>query len=489
MKILSFLLLILFTMPAALSAETLTINDPNDGWLNLRSGPGTSFRIIQRMDNGLRVEELERQGLWSNIVLPNGVVGWSYRKYMQAAGPANSGSYNATPDQWSYADNEAGWDLTRNGEVVARVFLGRDVHSGRFYYGFYRVSDDPMIHFMGATVAHSDGRERELEAKGCYARNCMTEYEGGDGVASAQVRIPISARDQAQILQEFQSGKDITFRYQSEASYAENSFKRMRLSLKGSRRAIDALRSQSQPGVERASKPEAREPVRPAPAPAAAPSRNSPVTPTGSGPSYLVNDTKDGDRFCDAEELDQYPQQINAPEMEWTRYLLTDAYSVKYVKPVSLDFVARGTTVWEQFPGNGNDIALYSNGAAVARGTVIQGSQVFHGTRWEGSWQRENQLGLMIRLKSVEKLSWGHEYFQCSHGFLIDSLSSGNRLTTDGNGNSVMKKAAWRGCTFRIHCTRWTDEHPEKRIVRSSGHLVEWSESQIAPDQLRWVEH
>ncbi|WP_299350526.1 hypothetical protein [uncultured Shimia sp.] len=151
-------------------------------------------------------------------------------------------------DRWSYSDGEAGWDLVQNGDLVARVFLGRDYDTGGFYYGFYRVSDDPMIHFMGVSVAHSDGRVTELPAEGCYAQNCMTEYQGGDGIASAQVRIPISPSLQADVLEEMKSGKDITFRYQSEANYAEDSFKRMRLGLKGSRKAIEALESAPTPG-------------------------------------------------------------------------------------------------------------------------------------------------------------------------------------------------------------------------------------------------
>ena len=487
MKILSFLFFFLITLPISLSAETFIINDPTDGWLNLRSGPGTSFRVIQRMDNGLRVEELERQGGWSNIVLPNGVSGWSYRKYMRRAVSATSISGNAATDRWSYADGEAGWDMTRNGQITARVFLGRDFDTGRFYYGFYRVSNDPMIHFMGVSIAHSDGRMAELDADGCYGTNCMTNYEGGTGVASGQVRIPINARDQERVLEEFQSGKDITFRYKSVDSYSEDKFKRMRLSLKGSRKAITQLRSSTRSGEELSSvnKTDAS----PLPALIAAPRASAPIKASGSGKSYLVNETKNGDNFCDAAELEAYPEQINSPEMEWTRNLLTDAYNVKYVRPVSLDFVGRGTTVWDQFPGNSNDTALYANGAAVARGTVVQGQEVSHARRWEGSWQQANGSGLMIRLKSIEKLSWGHEYYECTHGFLTDSRGSGNRPTTDKNGASVMKNAVWRGCSLKIYCERWTDEHPEKKGLGNNASLVEWSTSEIPPEQLRWVNY
>ncbi|MBR9842251.1 MAG: SH3 domain-containing protein [Rhodobacteraceae bacterium] len=462
-------------------AETLIVNDPKDGWLNLRSGPGSSYRVLQRMDNGLRVEEVERRGNWSNIVLPNGVVGWAYRNYMRSAAsvaPVAPGGKGG----WSTERGEAGRNLMRNGALVARVFLGRDQETGRYYYGLYRVSNDPMIHFMGVSVAHANGTENEIMADGCYGRACMTEYDSDGGAASAQVRIPIAPGNEAWVLEEFQSGKDIEFRYQTEQSYAQNSYKTMRMSLKGSRKAIDALRRQP---VGRQATPR---PVAQVASPAvSAPAASNPAMPTGGGKTYIVTETKHGDRFCDAPELEGYPPQLNAPQMDWARNrLLNDPYSVKYVNPVSMDFIGRGTTVWRQFPRNNTDIILYGNGAAIARGSVINGSTPSYGPRWKGSWQREDGAGLKIRLKSIKTKSWGHEYYECSHGILTDSLSSGNRPTTDKNGARVMKKAVWRGCSIWIHCERWTDEHPQKTTERSSGYLVEWSDSQVAVEQLRW---
>ena len=91
-----------------------------------------------------------------------------------------------------------------------------------------------------------------------------------------------------------------------------------------------------------------------------------------------------------------------------------------------------------------------------------------------------------MTLRSVEKLSWGHEYFECTNGFLIGNRSNGMRATTDKNGKAVVKNAAWRGCTFQIGCMRWTDKHPEKKLGRFSDNLVGWSDSQIPPEQLRW---
>lgn len=484
MKVLSCLTALLILSAGILAADTLIVNDPKDGWLNLRSGPGTSYRVIQRMDNGLRVQELERSGNWSNIALPNGREGWAFRKYMKTEATNSGQAFRAGPGEWYYQDGEAAWDLTRNGQMSASVFVGRDLETGGFYYGFYRVSSDPMIHFMGVSVAKSNGQDIELPAGNCYGRNCMTNYDNGSG----QVRIPITHQDEAAVLEVMKSGSDITFRYQSEASYADNAFKRMKLGLKGSRRAIEALENDNRLPQRTAAAPSTSQTKTSPPASQSTGSSSDPQPPTsGSGTSYVVNETRNGDEFCDAPALDGLPPQLNGPEMGWYKEILqNDAYSKKYIKPVSMDFVGRGTTVWRQFPGNSNDTALYKNGAAVARGTMISNGQPRHDTRWTGSWQQDAGMGLRIRLKSVEKLSWGHEYIQCSHGVLTNTLSSGNRPTTDKNGKRIMKSAGWRGCRFTIHCERWTDQYPEREVVRSSGDLVEWSRSQIPASEFRW---
>jgi uncharacterized protein YgiM (DUF1202 family) len=110
-----YMLLVLGLMAVRLSAETLIINDPNDGWLNLRSGPGTSFRVIQRMENGLRVEELERQGSWSNVALPGGATGWTYRKYTKPAPAAVSVAPKPSAKTLIVNDPNDGWLNLRSG--------------------------------------------------------------------------------------------------------------------------------------------------------------------------------------------------------------------------------------------------------------------------------------------------------------------------------------------------------------------------------------
>jgi len=71
-------------------AEVRIVNSPGDGFLNLRTGPGSSFAIITQMDHGTTVNTLEISGKWARVEHESGAVGWAFRKYMvpYQAGPA-----------------------------------------------------------------------------------------------------------------------------------------------------------------------------------------------------------------------------------------------------------------------------------------------------------------------------------------------------------------------------------------------------------------
>lgn len=74
--------LVALVLAAAVHAETLRVNSPNDGYLNLRTGPGSQFDIIMHMPHGSQVETLEYAGNWVRVRHQSGTVGWAFRKYM-----------------------------------------------------------------------------------------------------------------------------------------------------------------------------------------------------------------------------------------------------------------------------------------------------------------------------------------------------------------------------------------------------------------------
>ncbi|WP_412552284.1 tetratricopeptide repeat protein [Shimia sp. MIT1388] len=378
-----------------------------------------------------------------------------------------------TSDGWAYRDGEAGWNLVQNGALVATVLVGYDREFQEYYYGFYRVSDDPMIHFMGVSVAHAGGRETELDMNGCGGQNCLTDY--GD---SAQVRIPISARNQAAMLEAFKSGNTVKFRYQTRASYAQDQFKTMTMGLKGSRKAIEALEREA--ALARPSSV----PATPTPqtsAPQSTPSAQVTVAEPSytGGTSYYHEDTKNGDRFCQAEDQAEFPphffSELNELQIKgWVEE------PTGLLKPANLDYLNTATTLWSGglHSSSSGQLVFYKNGAVkelqhTARDGVFDIYEVL-----SGSWQRDPARGVVLRLKS--KWSYwqsGHDHYECTGGTLASNTSFGFR---DG------KNASWRSCSIVFKCERWSDERPERTPVQYHGSLVEWAPGDVAPKQLKW---
>jgi len=67
------MLLAVLVPPAA--AETKYVYSPSDGYLNLRTGPGTGFDVIRQMRNYSAVEILERSGTWARVRHESGDTG------------------------------------------------------------------------------------------------------------------------------------------------------------------------------------------------------------------------------------------------------------------------------------------------------------------------------------------------------------------------------------------------------------------------------
>lgn len=72
----------LFAFNAA--ADTLYVKQTHDGYLNLRSGPGVKFDILQRMYPGDRVDVLEASGTWLRVRHEAGRMGWTSGKFLEA---------------------------------------------------------------------------------------------------------------------------------------------------------------------------------------------------------------------------------------------------------------------------------------------------------------------------------------------------------------------------------------------------------------------
>ena len=77
------LLALMLAAGLAVAQEMRIVNSPGDGFLNLRTGPGSQFQIIQPMQHGSMVTIYERSGKWSRVQHEEtGAVGWAFHKYL-----------------------------------------------------------------------------------------------------------------------------------------------------------------------------------------------------------------------------------------------------------------------------------------------------------------------------------------------------------------------------------------------------------------------
>jgi SH3 domain protein len=86
----------LLALPAALAATALLAATPaaaDQAWvrgnlrLNLRSGPGTQFRIIGALNTGDEVENLEQGDEWVKVKVEDGLSGWIPIGYLDTSAP------------------------------------------------------------------------------------------------------------------------------------------------------------------------------------------------------------------------------------------------------------------------------------------------------------------------------------------------------------------------------------------------------------------
>ncbi len=91
----------------AAKAEMLLVNSPRDGFLNLRTGPGTRYNIIQRMAHGSEVETIEWVGNWVRVHHESGRTGWCSVRFL---------THPADTSRWLYVDSpEDGYLNLREG--------------------------------------------------------------------------------------------------------------------------------------------------------------------------------------------------------------------------------------------------------------------------------------------------------------------------------------------------------------------------------------
>lgn len=61
----------------------LYVQPTSDGFLAMRSGPGTNYKLRKRLYTGSEVQMIGRSGNWIKVRIANGATGWAYSKFLK----------------------------------------------------------------------------------------------------------------------------------------------------------------------------------------------------------------------------------------------------------------------------------------------------------------------------------------------------------------------------------------------------------------------
>ena len=152
MKRLLTLLFLLVAAPAAANAtpSELYVNAPQDGYLNLRIGPGTQYHVIDKMPHAAPVEVLYRGHRWFKVAYGR-KTGWAHRSFLDHERHyAPHREYDRHP-----RTHEPHYDKPRHHKPVFVVHVPRHDYlnmrkgPGTGYYVKARMHDGAKVRLLG----------------------------------------------------------------------------------------------------------------------------------------------------------------------------------------------------------------------------------------------------------------------------------------------------------------------------------------------------
>ena len=93
------LAVLLVVLPAAVLAQTMYVNTPSGGNVNMRSGPGTDYDVVHHVPNGAKVtlNTFVGNDNWRSVTY-NGRDGFISARYLSSTKPSSGGSGDSGSD-------------------------------------------------------------------------------------------------------------------------------------------------------------------------------------------------------------------------------------------------------------------------------------------------------------------------------------------------------------------------------------------------------
>lgn len=155
-KLFSIVLTVMMMFTLSVSAQTRgVIKYTNDGWVGLRSGPGTNYQLLRRLHGGDVVYYQNQGNGWCRVKYsPSGQwVGWVSANLIQRSGQTSSstqsgrryGVIKSTSDGWVGLRSGPG----TNYQLLRRLHAGDIVYYSNQGNGWARVSYSPNGQWVG----------------------------------------------------------------------------------------------------------------------------------------------------------------------------------------------------------------------------------------------------------------------------------------------------------------------------------------------------
>ncbi|MDA7425749.1 SH3 domain-containing protein [Thalassococcus lentus] len=87
---------------SAAAATQAWVNAPKDGFLNLRTGPGTAYHVIDKMPHRSKVHVLHAPGKWVKLQNAHGTIGWAHSGWLSKHKPHPIKHLPPKPDAVEY---------------------------------------------------------------------------------------------------------------------------------------------------------------------------------------------------------------------------------------------------------------------------------------------------------------------------------------------------------------------------------------------------
>ena len=108
---------------AAAATQTLYVDSPQDGSLNLRSGPSTQYGILRAMPHGSRATLYEWKGKWAHLQHESGAVGWAHGDWLSLHRPEPIAAAPKLQTLYVHAPRDEGLNLRQGPGTGHRVIL------------------------------------------------------------------------------------------------------------------------------------------------------------------------------------------------------------------------------------------------------------------------------------------------------------------------------------------------------------------------------